>query len=161
MDSFRKRLLSFIPVIAPEDLDITQLLSIKRPLAHCICYVTARYIPGGESTRAQLAPTVGAILRDRNFLPKSDEEEWTLLQALSVLYAYRPSGNGISTNDNSFEISQWTIKGYIEAYALHLAVHRSISPLKAAIRAGDPDVTSSIAFKKYFYWLWLFNMSHQ
>jgi hypothetical protein len=103
---------------------------------------------------------VVAILRDRTFLPKSDEEEWTLLQALSVLYAYRPSGNGISTNDSTFEISQWTIKGYIEAYALHLAVHRSILPLKAAIRGGDPNITSSIAFKKYVYWLWLFNMSH-
>jgi hypothetical protein len=159
--SFQKRLLSFIPVIAPEDLDITQLLSAKKQLAHCICYVTARYVPGGEPTRARLAPTVAAILRDKNFLPKSDEEEWTMLQALSVLYAYRPSGNGISIGDSTFEISQWTIKGYIEAYALHLAVHRSISALKASIRSGDANITSSIGFKKYVYWLWLFNMSHQ
>jgi hypothetical protein len=101
------------------------------------------------------------MLRDKNFLPKSDEEEWTMLQALSVLYAYRPSGNGISIGDSTFEISQWTIKGYIEAYALHLAVHRSISALKASIRSGDPNITSSIGFKKYVYWLWLFNMSHQ
>lgn len=84
-----------------------------------------------------------------------------MLQALSVLYAYRPSGNGISIGDSTFEISQWTIKGYIEGYALHLAVHRSISALKASIRAGDPNITSTIGFKKYVYWIWLFNMSHQ
>jgi len=148
-------------VIAAEDLDVTQLLSTKKQLAHCICYVTARYVPGGDATRAKLVPTVSAILRDKNFLPKGDEEEWTMLQALSVLYAYRPSGNGISVGDNTFEISQWTIKGYIEAYALHLGVHRSISALQVSIRSGNPDVTSSIGFKKYVYWLWLFNMSHQ
>jgi hypothetical protein len=136
------------------------LISTKKQLGHCICYVTARYIPGGEVTRAKLAPAVSAILREKNFLPKSDEEEWTMLQALSVLYAYRPSGNGISIGESSFEISQWTIKGYIETYALHLSVHRSISGLKASIRAGEPNLTATIGFKKYTCWLWLFNMSH-
>jgi hypothetical protein len=138
------------------------LLSTKKQLAWCICYVTARYIPGGDSARAKLVPTVATILRDKNFLPKSEEEEWTMLQALSVLYAYRPSGNGISIiGDSTFEISQWTIKGYIEAYALHLGVHRSISTLKASTRSGASEIISSIGFKKYIYWLWLFNMSHQ
>ena len=123
--------------------------------------MTARYIPGGDATRAKLVPIVVAILRDNNSLPKGDEEEWTMLQALSVLYAYRPSGNGVSVGDSTFEILQWTIKGYIEAYALHLGVHRSISALQASARSEDPEVTSSIGFKKYVYWLWLFNMSHQ
>ena len=154
-------MLNFIPVIGAEDLDVTRLLSTKRQLAHCICYVTARYIPGGDVTRAKLVPTITAILRDKNFLPRGDDEEWTVLQALSVLYAYRPSGNGISTEETAFEISQWSIKGYIETYSLHLGVHRSISALKASVRTGQPNITSSIGFKKYIYWLWLFNMSHQ
>jgi hypothetical protein len=108
-----------------------------------------------------LVPIVAAILRDKNFLPHSNEEEWTMLQALSVLYAYRPSGNGVSIGDSTFEISQWTIKGYIEAYALHLGVHRSIAALEASIRSREPEITATIGFKKYIYWIWLFNMSHQ
>lgn len=154
--------MNFIPLLNAGDLDDPfDIISKKKPLAYCVCYVTARYVPGGEAARAKLLPVISAILQDKAFQPKSAEDEWTVLQALSVLYAYRTAVSTISSAEGSLEISQRSIKAYIETYAVNLSVHRSISGVKAALRAEDPDVMKTVAFKKYIFWLWLFNMSHQ
>ncbi|KAH9210049.1 hypothetical protein DL95DRAFT_343628 [Leptodontidium sp. 2 PMI_412] len=161
IDIFRKRVMNFIPLLNAGDLDDPfDIISKKKPLAYCVCYVTARYVPGGEAARAKLLPVISAILQDKAFQPKSAEDEWTVLQALSVLYAYRTAVSTISSAEGSLEISQRSIKAYIETYAVNLSVHRSISGVKAALRAEDPDVMKTVAFKKYIFWLWLFNMSH-
>ncbi|KAH7314315.1 hypothetical protein BKA65DRAFT_516581 [Rhexocercosporidium sp. MPI-PUGE-AT-0058] len=161
IDIFRKRVMNFIPLLNAGDLDDTSdIISKRKPLAYCICYVTARYVPGGETTRSKLLPFVSAILQEKVFQPKSLEDEWTMLQALSVLYAYRTAVSTVSSVEGSLEISQRSIKAYIETYAVNLSVHRSISGVKASLRAEDPEIMKTIAFKKYIFWLWLFNMSH-
>lgn len=109
-------------------------------------------------TRSQLYPAISAILQDKTFLQKGADEEWTLLQALSALYAYRPTTERAVL---SAQVSQRSIKAYVETYALHLSVHRSVEELRTLIRAQTPNITETICFKKYVYWLWLFNMSHQ
>ncbi|KAK0118377.1 hypothetical protein ONS95_012666 [Cadophora gregata] len=161
IDIFRKRLMNFIPLLNAGDLDnAADIISTKKPLAYCICYVTARYVPGGESARSKLLPVVSSILQERVFEPKNTEDEWTMLQALSVLYAYRTAVWNGSSSDGPLEISQRSIKTHVEMYALKLCVHRSISGVKASLRAEDPEIMNTIAFKKYIFWLWLFNMSH-
>ncbi len=154
-------MLHFIPVIDQQDIeDISQVISQKRALAISICYVAARYVPGGDRTRTKLLPAISALLQDRSFRPQADDEKWTMLQALSVLYAYRTTVSESST-DSASEISHRTVKAFVESYALHVCVHRSIAGLGSLMRAGNPQITSTMEFKLYMYWLWLFNMSNQ
>lgn len=155
-------MLHFIPVIDPQDLSNTlEVISQKRTLALCICYVTARYVPGGDRTRSRLLPSISAILQDRTFRPQTDDEKWTMLQALSVLYAYRTTvTNEPSAQENVADISHRTIKAFVESYAMHVCVHRSIAGLRASIRANKLNIASTFDFKLYIYWLWLFNMSN-
>ncbi|CZR62617.1 uncharacterized protein PAC_12514 [Phialocephala subalpina] len=162
IDIFRSRMLHFISVIDPQDLGNTlEVISQKRALALCICYVAARYVPGGDRTRSKLLPSIFAILQDRNFRPQSDDEKWTMLQALSVLYAYRTTVTSEpSTQGTVTDISHRTIKAFVESYALHVSVHRSIAGLRSSIRTNKPNITSTLDFKLYMYWLWLFNMSN-
>ncbi|KUJ10467.1 uncharacterized protein LY89DRAFT_740179 [Mollisia scopiformis] len=158
---FRNRMLVFIPLLQESDLeDISHVISQKRTLALCICYVTTRYVPGGERTRTQLIPAISDILQDRNVRPQTDGEKWTMLQALSVLYAYRPTIQENTTRHDQADISHRSIKSFTESYALHLSVHRSIIGLKASIRSNEPNINSTQNFKYYIYWLWLFNMSN-
>jgi hypothetical protein len=152
----------FIPLLESAELDdIPHVISQKPTLALCICYVTTRYVPGGERTRSQLTPTISSILQEHNFQPQTDEEKWAMLQALSVLYAYRQTVQENASRIDIADISHRSIKSFVESYALHLGVHRSISGLKASIRANEQHITSSLSFKHYIYWLWLFYMSHQ
>ncbi|KAH7391618.1 hypothetical protein BKA64DRAFT_110100 [Cadophora sp. MPI-SDFR-AT-0126] len=161
IDIFRKRLMNFIPLLNAGDLDnAADIIATKKPLAYCICYVTAKYVPGGESARSKLLPVVSAILQGRAFQPNNAEDEWAMLQGLSVLYAYRTAVSNGSSSDSSLEISQRSIKAHIETYALQLSVHRSISGVKASLRAEDPEIMKTMSFRKYIFWLWLFNMSH-
>ncbi|PVH73242.1 hypothetical protein DL98DRAFT_538490 [Cadophora sp. DSE1049] len=150
IDIFRKRLMNFIPLLNAGDLDnAADIISTKKPLAYCICYVTARYVPGGESARSKLLPVVSAILQDKAFQPRNTEDEWAMLQALSVLYAYRTAVSNGSSSDGSLEISQRSIKAHIETYALKLSVHRSISGVKASLRAEDPEIMKTMAFRNH------------
>ena len=154
--------MSFIPLLNVDDLDNAgEIISTRKPLVYSICYVTARYIPGGDSTRSKLLPVISAILQEKAFQPTSPQDEWGMLQALSILYAYRTAVSVSSSSDGALEISPRSIKAHIETYALKLSIHRSISGVKALLQTEDPETTKSLSFKKYIFWLWLFNMSHQ
>ena len=94
----------------------------------------------------------------------NDEEEWTTLQALSVLYAYRQTRTGAGRGDEfglSGDEQQFQLKSFTENFAVHLAVHRSVGGVRAALQAQVGDITNTLSYKKYVYWLWLFIMSHQ
>lgn len=155
-------MLHFIPVTDPHDLRNTlEVISQKRTLALCICYVAAKYVPGGDRMRSKLFPSNSAILHDRNFRPQTEDEKWTILQALSVLYAYRTTvTNEPSTQEKFSDISHRTIKAFVESHALHVCVHRSIAGLRTLIRTKKPNISSTLDFKLYMYWLWLFNTSN-
>ncbi len=155
----------FIPMISLEDLkDINYLMTKKRQLVHCICFVTARFAPGGKQSRSKMVPIISAILSDKSFITKGDfDAEWTMLQALSVLYAYRQTP-APTTNIQSYqseEVPQWPIKAFVESYATHLSVHRAVEGVKSAVRTGATNIPATRAYQKYIYWLWLFTMSHQ
>lgn len=153
-------------MISAKDLeDVRYIITNKKRLAHSICFVTARFVPGGQLIRSKLFPAVSEILQDKTLLNKGDlDDEWTTLQALSVLYAYRLSTATPSTIDrptSPAEVPQWSIKAFVETYALHVSVHRSIKPLMASLQSGVENITDTSHYKKYIYWLWLFIMAHQ
>lgn len=96
-------------------------------------------------------------------MTQNEDTLWIQLQALAVLYAYRPAGDVFPLSGapqaSSF-LNHWTLKHSIEAFALRVGLHRSIDRLKVLLQRDSSDVSKSSAFSMYVYWLWLVTMSH-
>jgi hypothetical protein len=163
--SFRAKILYFVPVIDDFDLEDTlYLVKHRRHLAYCASYVASQFIPGSNTIRQQLAAhasefvkgTKGPLIADSDIL-------WSQLQALAIIYAYCPAGDVVnipSAPASKGILNHWEVKSSVEAFALRTQLHRSIEELKLAIHENQPDISKSLAFKKYVYWLWLVTMSH-
>jgi len=56
---------------------------------YCICYVTARYLPGGREIREMLLPEISRFPREI-FAPRREgqPDDWVIFKGLIVLYAY-------------------------------------------------------------------------
>lgn len=157
MCSAAKRLLVYIAVLPPEEIDDPQkVIEQKKNLANCICFVAARFLPGGNAMREKLLPSISNLLHAK-FPPSrgGDDDELATLQALMVLYVYRPA----TTLPQFEDITHWRLKAIVEAYAIHLGCHRSVNELRNLIRSRASDIISSKSYKKYIMWLWLFTMS--
>lgn len=108
--------------------------------------------------REKLMPSISKLLHSK--FPASrggDEDELATLQALMVLYVYRPA----TTSPQFEDITHWRLKAILEAYAIHLGCHRSINELRSLIRSEAPNITSSTSYKQYIMWLWIFTMSQR
>jgi hypothetical protein len=108
-----------------------------------ICFVAARFLPGGNITREKLMPAISSLLRKKFPVSRGgDDDELTTLQALAVLYVYRSA-----TSPSSFEdLAHWRIKAIVEAYAIHIGCHRSVNELRNLIRSRAPTITSSKSY---------------
>lgn len=108
---FCQRHLAYIPALHYEDYGNTEYLIDKElPFVYCICYVTARYLPGGSQIREMLLPEISRYPR-RIFAPphEGQVDDWVILKALMVLYAYSdltpPSQTSRSVSDQ--DILYW------------------------------------------------------
>lgn len=106
--------------------------------------------------REKLMPSISNLLHSKFPVSRGgDEDELATLQALMILYVYRPA----TTSPQFEDITHWRLKSIVEAYAIHLGCHRSVNELRNLIRSRATDITSSKSYKQYIMWLWLFTMS--
>jgi hypothetical protein len=140
------------------------MLAERKALVQCICYVTARFVPGGSVIRDKLFRPISDLL-----LGISETQRTTashslgFLQGLIVLYAYAQAVPTAIEGSQSppKDLLYWRIKTSTEAHALQLFIHRSIEGLRAAVASQEPNISTSYCYKTYTYWLWLYAMSHQ
>lgn len=162
---FRERLLRFIPIFDPEDFeDFPSILAEQKPLVQCVCYVTARFVPGGNAIRDKLFRTISDLLLGTSETENSTaSHSLAVFQGLIVLYAYAQAVPAVieGTQSPSKDLLYWRIKTSTEAYAIQLFIHRSIEGLRTAVAAQEPQISSSYCYKMYTYWIWLYTMSHQ
>lgn len=87
---FCQRHLPYIPALQYEDWEnVDSLIQKELPFVYCICYVTARYLPGGREIREMLLPEVTRYPREI-FSPRHDGrvDDWIILKGLIVLFSY-------------------------------------------------------------------------
>ena len=106
--------------------------------------------------REKLLPPISNLLHSKFPVSRGgNEDELATLQALMVLYVYRPA----TTSPQFEDITHWRLKSIVEAYAIHLGCHRAITELRNLIHSGAPNITASKSYRQYIMWLWLFTMS--
>ncbi|KAL7781080.1 hypothetical protein V8C43DRAFT_299052 [Trichoderma afarasin] len=160
---FCSRLLSSIPVFTKDDFKSPELIIEQQPeLIHSICYVTARYLPGGLSTVRLIYPKVLKFVQD-----KSAGAMWpgtadiTSFRALVVLYAFSEIAlPNIESPHSPYILPTQLLKTVTEIYGTQLGLHRSIDGARAMLTLPYDQWLSSASYKRYTYWLWLFTMSH-
>ncbi|KAL7916851.1 hypothetical protein GGI35DRAFT_434116 [Trichoderma velutinum] len=159
---FCSRLLQSIPVFTRDDFKNPELVIEKQPeLIHSICYVTARYLPGGLSTVRLVYPQV------LKFVHKSIGASWpgtaniASFRALMVLYAFSEVAlPNIESPHSPYILPTQLLKTVTEIYGTQLGLHRSIDGARAMLSLPHNQWLSSASYKRYTYWLWLFTMSH-
>ncbi|ETI27796.1 hypothetical protein G647_00245 [Cladophialophora carrionii CBS 160.54] len=167
IEFFRAKILYCVPVIDDADLENPlYVIRRRRPLAYCTSFVASQFIPGSANVRQQLLSHVSDFVESTNGPLTEDENVlWTQLQALAVLYAYRPAADVFElpgATPTPGPLNHWVLKHSIEAFALRARLHRSIDGLRSLLlrSSNSPQVSESPAFHKYVYWLWLATMSH-
>jgi hypothetical protein len=83
------------------------------------------------------------------------EDSWTLLLALAVIYAY-PKVAAVSLQGVEQKLNLWAVKSAVENCALQMSLHQSLEALETLTTSGVLDITSSLPYRRSFYWLWLF-----
>jgi hypothetical protein len=162
---FQQRHVPYIPVFRPEEFqDLDYIIDHEPRFAYAMCYVTARYLPGGKELREALLPEVSCIPKDvyTAKVGVNPEADLCLLKALVVLYSYadlnppsqaaRPSGKE--------SLMYWSLKSAAEMYAFRLSLHRSIQELKLDLSNNSGNIYDTRSYQRYTYWLFLYNMSH-
>jgi hypothetical protein len=138
------------------------MIGEKRELVQCICYVTARFLPGGSAIRERLFRPVSDILNGTSDgLLSTPNQSLAKMQALIVLYTYSqalPSPVEDSMSPPK-DLLYWRVKALTEAYAYRLFLYRAVQGVGAALDFNDRQVSTSYSYKMYTYWLWLYTMS--
>lgn len=145
-----------MPALALEDLDdIASLITNRRPLAYAMAFVASNFSLGSRSIHLALAPHMSQLLVQGNHVSQSTpEENWTLLQALGVLYSYTMVAVSMQSAERT--LSPWAVKSAVESCAMQMSLHQSITDLQALLKKGSTDISASISYRRCFYWLWLF-----
>ncbi|KAL2828548.1 hypothetical protein BJY01DRAFT_255347 [Aspergillus pseudoustus] len=160
---FREKLLPLIPALDPNDpLFADDLIETSPMVATCICYVTAKFLPGGRELRRALMPEI----RDMLGMGESNGllEDLPYMKILLVLFAHSkfnsPSSQSSLAADD--DILYWPLKAIIEMKALRLSMHGSLRDLKRTMSIDNswPVVSASTAYIKYLISLQLFVMAH-
>ncbi|KAK5991741.1 hypothetical protein PT974_07775 [Cladobotryum mycophilum] len=157
VEFFLQKSICYVPVLSLEPLDnIERLVTNRRPLAYAMAFVASTLSPGYSSTHLALFPYMSKMLEQANgILNEGEEENWTLMQALAVLYAY-PRVTAVSGQMGERFLSPWAVKSAVETCAMQISLHESIKDLNALIKSGEPDISSSPPYRRAFYWIWLF-----
>jgi hypothetical protein len=128
-------------------------------LVQSICYVAAKFLPGGGDIRATLFPTISQYLKD--LFISTQKSEFSILKALVILYTYAdmpPSSQTVDTKGQNI-LPFWSLKALVEMHAQRLSLPRSVQDLQMEIASGSQSILETMAFQKYSYWLWLFTMA--
>ncbi|KAE8442670.1 hypothetical protein EG329_002968 [Mollisiaceae sp. DMI_Dod_QoI] len=162
---FHQRHVPYIPVFTHEEFqDIDYIIDHEPRFAYAMCYITARYLPGGREIREALLPEVSRIPKDvyTAKLGARHDDDLCLLKALIALYSYAdltpPSQAARQSSKES--LLYWSIKSAAEMYGFRLNLHRSIQELKIELRTNSAQIYDTKSYKRYTYWLWLFNSAH-
>ncbi|KFZ05147.1 hypothetical protein V501_08638 [Pseudogymnoascus sp. VKM F-4519 (FW-2642)] len=157
VEFFLQKMICYTPVLSLEQLDNPEsLISSRRPLAYAMAFVASTHSPGYTSTRLALLPHMLKMLKEpHDAIDNTQNENWTLLQALAVLYAY-PRVAAVSKQDREKQMSPWAVKSAVETCAMQVSLHQSVEDLKALIESREPDILSSLPYRCAFFWLWLF-----
>ncbi|KEF57749.1 uncharacterized protein A1O9_05669 [Exophiala aquamarina CBS 119918] len=166
---FVLNLIAHIPVVAESDVgDFGEMQKRnKRPLAYSMAYVAARFVPGCRSIRAMLVPEILSILKTRfdHSIGRSEEQQWTLLQALAVLSTWSPWETvelDTAIGEYESDLSRDALRASMETLARRWSLHRSgeeVARMQNQKHDGN-HIRQSFAFRKYCYWLWLFGSAH-
>ncbi|KAL7964100.1 hypothetical protein HDV63DRAFT_398890 [Trichoderma sp. SZMC 28014] len=164
MNIFCTRLLPSIPIFTQNDFETPDLLIEEQAeLVHSICYVTARYLPGGLSTVQSVYPLVLRFVQER-FAGASWSGKANIghFRALVVLYAFSEAAHSnVQSPHSPYMLPAQLIKTATEMYGTQLGLHRSIDGIRAILSLPGDELVSNVSYKRYTYWLWLFTMSHQ
>ncbi|KAL6691175.1 hypothetical protein J3F84DRAFT_387037 [Trichoderma pleuroticola] len=160
---FCSRVLQSIPVFTKDDFKDPELIIERQPeLIHAICYVTARYLPGGLSTVRLVYPKVLKFVQDKSagaVWPRT--ADIVSFRALVVLYAFSEIAlPNIESPHSPYILPTQLLKTVTEIYGTQLGLHRSIDGARAMLSLPHDQWQSSASYKRYTYWLWLFTMSH-
>ncbi|PVH80551.1 hypothetical protein DL98DRAFT_191516 [Cadophora sp. DSE1049] len=161
IDFFREKLVVFIPALSPKDfLDTERLIEKELSLVHCICYVTAKFLPGGENTQKKLHHKVSTITILDRFTVGDRDEEMSRMKALVILCCYAVvSSPNLPVRSN--EISFWSLKSFIQLYAKQISLYKSIHELRAEITSNrETPIYETDAYQRYALWLQIFLLSH-
>jgi hypothetical protein len=143
--------------------DTDHLIETELPLAYCVCYVTARFLPGGTDIQRMLLPKITQVLKGKFTRGSHQLNEISTLKALVILYFYAncssPSPRASETS-NPEEILYWPLKSLVEVYAFRLSLHKSVEDLKADLRSNKPTPISDMtSYRRYTFWLQIFIMA--
>jgi hypothetical protein len=136
--------------------DPTTIVERRQPLAYAMAFVATTFALGYDSARRSLFTHILRLIEQANYIrDNKTEENWTLLQALAVLYAY-PEVAIQSSKTQKRQLSIWAVKSAVEACAMQQSLHHSIGHLRELAREDSSNATASQAYRRTFYWLWLF-----
>ena len=157
LPSFLQKMICYTPVLSLEQLDSPEaLITSRRPLAYAMAFVASTHSPGYTPTRLALLPHMLKMLQlPHDVMDNSQNENWTLLQALAVLYAY-PRVAAVSKQDGEKQMSPWAVKSAVETCAMQISLHQSVEDLKTLVKSRESDILSSLSYRRAFFWLWLF-----
>ncbi|KAL2071835.1 hypothetical protein VTL71DRAFT_13070 [Oculimacula yallundae] len=162
---FCEKCMVFLPVLLAKDFeDADKLIDNELSLVYCICYVAARFLPDSAHIQEKLYPKVEAV--SRGDFPDGHNRGKVLshMKALLILccYANISSPSLQASELRKHEISFWSLKSYIELYAMQHSFYNSIQDLRAEILLPKTDlpIHETLAYHKYALWLQLFVVSH-
>lgn len=162
---FYERHLPFMPCLPPEEFrDIDHLIETELPFVYAICYVTARYLLGGQEIREKLLPEISRIPK-RLFLTQIgglQQDELCTFKALCVLCHYSdltPISEASQSTEKE-DVLYWPLKSLAEIYGLRMSLHRSVQEVKSELASKPTGIVESKSFARYVYWLWLYDTAN-
>jgi hypothetical protein len=140
--------------------DVDYLIDNELPFVNAICYVTARYLLGGQEIREKLLPEVSRIPK-KIFLTQgggSQLDELCTFKALCVLCYYSDLTplSEASQSTGKEDVLYWPLKSLAEIYGLRMSLHRSVQELKSELASKSTGIVESKSFQRYVYWIWLY-----
>ncbi|KAL4862801.1 hypothetical protein BDV12DRAFT_202701 [Aspergillus spectabilis] len=121
-----------------------------------MAFVASTYALGYSAARKSLfSYMLKVVERACDITDNTEEDNWTLLQALAVLYAY-PEVVIKSKNGQKQQLNLWRVKSAVETCAMQQSLHHSVEHLRALARSRELEIFTSLAYRRTFYWLWLF-----
>lgn len=149
----------FIPIFREDDLShLEDPSEMHSRLAYCICYVTARLVPGYRHMRTKLFPLMEQIVNDGFKVDGKGKYRITHFYSLAILYALKEGnplpwkGHPTESNDVNF----WKVKSATENIGAQIALHASEG---SNSHPDDGKTLPELRIKLYS--LWLFSMSHR
>lgn len=155
---FCQKCLRYIPILRKNDFsNLDHLVEHDLLLVYSVCYVVAKFLPGGTDIRTNLQPEISGSLQ-RLFMSNC-KKSFSTLKALVILYTFTdlPPSSRNSDYDGSEDLPFWSVKTLVELFAQELSLHRSIEELQLEVTMGSEGIFESLAYQKYCYWLQTFS----